>query len=96
MSDLTTWSVAAETKEVVGPISVAADGVAVTTFEVTLTDGTARPATWVTPTTIGSMKGILIGNSTFPLVKDRKYTVWVRFTSSPEVPVQRIGYVKTY
>jgi len=95
--ELTQWSVAAETKEWVGPITVTADGVPTSAFEVTLTEPGARPADWVTATLLDGGRGILIGEGTdFTLVAGRKYTVWIKFTDDPEIPVQRVGNVRTY
>ena len=95
--ELTQWSVAAETKEWVGPITVTADGVPTTAFEVTLTAPGDRPATWVTATLLDGNRGILIGDDTdFPLTAGRKYTAWVRFTDDPEVPVLHVGNVRVY
>jgi hypothetical protein len=95
--ELTAWSVAAETKEWVGPITVTADGDETTEFEVTLTAPGARPLEWVTPTTVQGNQGILVGTDTdFPLTPGRKYTAWIRFVDNPEEPVLRIGTVKAY
>ena len=95
--ELTQWSVAAETKEWVVPITVTADGVPTTAFDVTLTAPGARPATWQAADVLDGDRGILIGTDTdFELLPGRKYTVWIRFTDDPEVPVQRCGEVRTY
>jgi hypothetical protein len=95
--ELTAWSLAAETTEFVGPITVTADGVPVTGFEVTLTGPGARPATWVSPEVLGSQRGILVGTGTgFPLVPSTKYTVWVRYADSPETPVMHVGTIRAY
>ena len=96
-SDLTQWLVAAETKEWVGPITVLADDVSVTTFQVTLTGPGERPIEWETPTALDGGLGLLVGTGTdFPLQAGRKYTVWIRFTDSPEQPVMHVGQVKAY
>lgn len=92
---LTTWSIPAESKEFIGPITVLVDATPVTSFEVAFTDGTARPTSWAAADVIGSERGILIGpGTTHTTVLAHKYTVWVRFTDSPEVPVTRACYVK--
>lgn len=92
---LTTIVLPAETKEFVGPITVLADAVPVTTFEVAFTEGAARPTTWTANDTIGPDHGILVGVGTSrTLVVGKKYTVWVRFTSAPEIPVTRACFVK--
>lgn len=96
-TELTQWLVAAETKEWIGPITVAVDAVPVTTFEVSLTAPGARPATWVSPSVLNGARGVLAGlGTTFPFTAGAKYGVWIRFTSNPEVPVQKIGEVKAY
>lgn len=95
--ELTQWTVAAETKEWVGPITVTADGVPTTSFQVTLTAPGERPEAWETPTTLDGGQGILIGDDTdFLLLPGRKYTVWIKYSDTPEVPVQRVGQVKAY
>lgn len=95
--ELMQWSVAAETKEWIGPITLTSDGTPVTTFEVTLTSPGARPADWQAADVLGGQRGILIGDGTdFELTPGTKYTVWTRFTDSPEIPVQRCGTVKAY
>lgn len=93
---LVTWSIPAESKEFIGPITVTADGIPVTSFEVAFTDGaTARPTTWAAADVVGTDRGILIGPGTsHTTVVAHKYTVWVRFTDTPEIPVTRACYVK--
>lgn len=94
---LTPWSVAAETREWVGPITVAIDDVPTSDFEVTLTAPGGRPTAWEEPLLLSGERGILIGDdTTFPLLPGRKYTVWVRVVDDPEIPVQRCGTVRTY
>jgi|SRR6187549_1570894 len=95
--ELTQWSIAAETKEWVGPITVTADGVETTAFEVTLTSPGARPTSWAAATELDGGLGLLVGVDTpFPLLPSRKYTAWVRFTDDPEQPVIRCGEIRTY
>jgi hypothetical protein len=91
---LMTWSLPAETKEFVGPITVTADGLSVTTFEVAFTLSTGRPTTWSTPDVVGGDQGIIVGGTLRPLVVGKKYLVWVRFTDNPEIPVTRACFVK--
>lgn len=96
-TELTQWEVAAETKEWVGPITVTADGEPQTNFEVTLTGAGVRPTEFVPASGLDGGLGILIGDGTdFELVPARKYTVWIRFADDPEIPVQRVGTVRTY
>jgi hypothetical protein len=94
---LTTWIIPAESKEFIGPITVTADGTPVTTFEVafTQTGPQFRPTTWTAADTVDGEKGILVGpGTTRTLSVGIKYTIWVRFTDNPEIPVLRVGYVK--
>jgi hypothetical protein len=92
---LTTWSLPAETKEFI-PITVTANGLNVPNFEVAFTQGAARPVTWVAADEVDGSKGILVGAGVTgrALVVGQKYTAWVRFTDTPEVPVTRACYVK--
>lgn len=89
-----TWSLVQETKEFI-PLAVTADGVAVTVFSVSVCAGTDRPTTWVAADTVGGEKGVLVGVGTsWPLVLNVKYTVYVKFTDNPEIPVTRAVFVK--
>lgn len=92
---LTTWSLPAETKEFI-PITVTADGLPLATFEVAFTAGAARPTAWASADEVDGSKGILVGAGVTgrTLTVGQKYTVWVRFTDNPEVPVTRACYVK--
>lgn len=93
--NIPTISVPAETKELIGPIVVKANGVPVDTFEVAMTSGTARPTTWSTASTVGSDTGILVGPGTgFTMTPGTLYTVWARYTAAPEIPVVRACYIK--
>lgn len=95
--ELTQWSIAAETKEWVGPITVTADGVPTSSFEVTVTGPGARPSAWESASLLDGGRGVLVGTGTsFLLTAGRKYTVWIRYTDSPEVPVQRCGEIRVY
>lgn len=95
IDDPTLWTLVAETKEFVGPISVTADGDPVTTFEVTVTAPGVRPVEWSDPTMIDGDLGVLVGAGTdFALTPGIKYTVWIRFTDTPEIPVRRVGFVR--
>lgn len=95
--ELTAWSVAAETCEFVGPITVTADGAPVTNFEVTVTAPGARPIVWVAPEVLGGNRGVMVGTGTpFLLTASTKYVVWIRYADSPETPVMHIGTVKAY
>lgn len=95
---LTTWTLVAETREWVGPITLSADGVPVTAFEVTVTEPGARPGTgagWVAPTVLEGQRGVLVGTGTpFVLRVGRKCTIWARFSDTPEAPVERVGIIK--
>lgn len=94
MADLPTWILVAETKEFVGPITVLADG-APGTFEVAVTAPGARPASFAAADQIGTDFGVLVGaGTTIPLTAGVKYTVWTKFTDDPEIPVDKVGYIK--
>lgn len=89
------WILPVETREWVGPVTVTVDGTNVTNFEITVTKDAARPLNWKTPLVIGSGRGVMVGDGTdFPLEFGHKYTVWTRYTSTPEVPVNRAGTIK--
>jgi len=98
MATLTQWELVGETKEWVGPITVTVDTVPVSSFEVALCEGTARPTTWAAADADpdgGGAKGILVGAGTsYPLTVGKKYMIFTRFTDSPEIPVQRAGIIK--
>lgn len=94
---LPTWNLAAETKEFVGPITVTADGSPVTTFEVTVTSGAVRPSNWQPRDVIGGFRGVMVGAGTpFTLEPGRKYSIWTKYSDDPEVPIDRIGYIRAY
>lgn len=94
-TDEVTWTLPAETKEWVGPITVTADGQPVTTFEVTVTEGGGRPTAWVATTELEGDLGVLVGVGTaFPLRTGRRYTIWTRYADTPEIPVTRIGTIR--
>lgn len=98
MAALTQWELVGETKEWVGPIAVTVNGTPATNFEVAFCEGSARPATWAAADADpdgGLVPGILVGAGTsHPLTVGRKYTIFVRFTDTPEIPVLRCGIVK--
>lgn len=95
MADLPTWTLAAETKEFVGPITMTVDGTPVTTYEVTVTSGGGRPTTWQNRDEVGGERGVMVGDGTnFLLKAGQKYTVWTKFTDTPEIPVDRVGFIR--
>lgn len=98
MATLTQWELVGETKEWVGPITVTANATPVSAFQVALCEGTARPTTWATADDDpdgGLAKGILVGAGTpWPITVGRKYTIFVKFTDNPEIPVLRGGIIK--
>jgi hypothetical protein len=90
-----TWSLVQETKEFI-PLTVDADGTPVTSFSVAVEAGETRPTGFLACDTVGSEVGVLVGVGTsWPLVVGTKYTVYVKFTDSPEIPVTRALYIKT-
>ncbi len=95
MADPTTWTLVQETYEFVGPIIVLADGVPTTAFQVCVTNPGVRPDNWQAPTILDTGAGVLVGvGSPFPLLLGNKATVWIQFTDAPEIPVQRVGYIR--
>lgn len=98
MATLTMWTLVGETKEWVGPIAVAVNGTPVSNFEVAFCEGTTRPTAWAAADANpdnAAEKGILVGaGTTYTLTVGRKYTIFVRFTDNPEIPVMRAGLVK--
>ncbi len=96
-TELVEWSLPAETKEWVGPLTVTLDGVPQTSYEVQVQLAAARPVigAWAAPTVLEGEGGVLVGVGTsFPLVPLKKYTVWVRYTAAPEIPVVRAGTIR--
>jgi hypothetical protein len=83
----TTWTLPRESKEWVGPVTVTANGVPTTTFSVSLTTGTDRPAGWRAPDVQGGQLGILVGPGTSWPLPPGLYAIWVQIVSSGEAPV---------
>lgn len=99
MATLTQWELVAETLEWVGPITVTVNGSPVTNFTLAVVEGSARPVTFVTPDADpdapGTAKGVIVGaGSTFPLLVGKTYTIFAKYSDSPEVPVERCGKIK--
>lgn len=97
--NLTQWELVAETKEWVGPITVTVNGTPVTNFSVCLAESGKRPTTFATadldPDPPNSAAGILVGvGSAWPIVAGKLYTIFAKFTDSPEIPVIRVGKIK--
>jgi len=89
-----TWSLVQETKEFI-PLVVTADGTPVTSFSVAVCAGNDRPTTFNAADTVASEKGVLVGVGTsWPLLLNVKYTVYVKFTDNPEIPVTRAVFIK--
>lgn len=97
--ELTTWTVIAETKEWVGPITmeltIEGATVATTDFTVCVVPKGDRPTGWVPPETIEAGQGVLVGAGTaFPLDPNRSYAIFARHAAVLEEPVVPVGYVK--
>lgn len=98
MADLTTWTLVAETKEFVGPLTVVVDGASWGgAFDVQVRQKGSRPidTDWEAALLLGSDYGVLVGEGTsFPLTAGFRYLVYVRITASPEVPVLEAGAIR--
>jgi hypothetical protein len=98
MTTLTIWSLVAETKEWAGPLVVTANGVPVSTFQVSVCEGAVRPTTWLAADDDpdgGATKGVLVGAGTsWPLAVGRKYMIYIKYTDNPEIPVLRAGTIR--
>ena len=67
--------------------------------EVAITPGAVEPddADYTTAEWVGGLVRFLIGPGTPHVLQPRQtYTVWVRITSSPEIPVMHAGEIATY
>lgn len=95
-TEVTEWTLVAETKEWVGPITVVADGTPTEDFEVTVTGPGARPVDWHAPLALDGGLGVLVGETTqFPLVVGEKSAVWIRLVNdNPEEPVIKVGSIR--
>lgn len=98
MATLTMWQLVGETREWVGPLMVTVNATPVGNFEVSVCEGATRPTVWLAADDDpdgGGVKGVLVGTGTsWPLTVGRKYTIFVKFTDTPEVPVVRGGIIK--
>lgn len=98
--ELTTWTVIAETREWVGPItmSLTANDVTTTTedFEVCVVPKGSRPTAWQAPdASQGGELGVLVGADTpYPLTPGPTYQIYARHTSTLEIPVVLVGQIK--
>jgi hypothetical protein len=84
------WHLPRETKEWIGPITVTANGVIITSWQVCLIADGSRPveADWQTPDSIGPYLGVTIGTgSNYPSLATGSYLIWVRFDNATEEPV---------
>lgn len=92
---LMTWVLAAESKEWIGPVTALVNGVPEDTFQMAITAGSDRPATWEDTLTLNDGQGLLVGPGTGNVLAiGTKYTVWVKYVASPEIPIFRVGYIK--
>jgi hypothetical protein len=99
MSTLVQWELVAETIEWVGPIDVAVNGSPVGVFRISVCADQARPTTWTTPdldpNPPGTEHGVIVGTGTpWPILKGKRYTIFIQFTDAPEQPVLRAGLIK--
>jgi hypothetical protein len=99
VTTLTQWELVAETKEWVGPITLTVNGGAVTNFTLAVCEGTARPTTFTTPDVDpdppNTDRGVIVGvGSLWPLTLGKTYTIFAKYSDSPEIPVVRVGRIK--
>jgi hypothetical protein len=99
MATLTQWELVAETKEWVGPLTLTVNGTPVTNFTVAVCEGSARPTTFTATDADpdgGAGVGVLVGvGSSWPLVVGKIYTIFGKYTDNPEIPVIRMGRIKS-
>ena len=70
------------------PVTVALNGVSTTSGVMfCVVKGSARPTTFITPTTLGGKIGVMVTGLT-----PGTYHVWAQITSNPEIPVIDCGY----
>lgn len=70
------------------PIEVELDGTPHNTFEVCIVPDGERPASWQPSTLLGGKPGVMIEGLALGA-----YDVYVKVTSTPEVPVMKAGVV---
>ena len=87
----TEWVLPRESEEWVGPLSVTVSGQVITTFQVAVVKHGQRPTTWATPDsdprTPFTALGVLVGPATANVLTPGTYRIFVKVTSSPELPV---------
>lgn len=88
---ITTWRLSRLSREWVGPITVTADGVPVTTWTYRITPASDRPATPGdidgVPVVLDDQRGILVGPETSNVLAPGRYLIWVRYVAGQEAPV---------
>lgn len=92
-----TWTMPRESRELVGPINVTANGVAVVGFEVALIPSDVRPAEtdWGPPDVVQGQRWVLVGPGTPRALGPGYYWLWVRYTANPESPVLAyVGHIR--
>ena len=87
----TLWTLPRESEEWVGPLTVTVNGAPVTTYQVAVVKHGQRPTAWATPDndprTPFTALGVLIGPGTANALAAGSYHIWIKVTSSPELPV---------
>ncbi|HXH79943.1 hypothetical protein [Nocardioides sp.] len=84
---MSTWTIARESVELVGPLTITDNGVAITTYEVAVVAAGSRPTVWGPPNVVGVNRFVLVGPGTARPLTPGVYRIWVRHTASPETPV---------
>jgi hypothetical protein len=91
----TTWTLSRLSREWVGPITVTADGQAVTDWTYVIVPFGQQPASPeaidAAPVTLGTgdaiRRGVLVGPGTDQELTPGRYQIWLRFVADPEAPV---------
>lgn len=78
-----------ESVELVGPITAYVNGIVTAAFEVAIIASGTRPVAgdWTTPAVVDGLRYLLVGPGTTRPLAVGTYVLWVRHTSTPEVPV---------
>lgn len=88
---MTTWRLSSLSREWVGPITLEADGEAVTGWTYKIMPWLDKPDTPesidATPTGLEGGLGVLVGPGTDNVLAVGEYRIWLRYVDAPEAPV---------